>query len=137
MLKVPEKPKPPAFKPSRNRCLIVASSSPVGVYSGSRAASLPITNARNGEYGISEAALTPSSPLPRLFRNSGKVTQSHRIPACMHESGIDSVRSILRIAPSRSSGLTWAKPKPHLPFAPVATPYHTYTHPYASPLDPP
>src|SRR5216683_8369020 len=136
MLKVPEKPKPPAFRPSRSRCLIVASSSPLGVYSGSRAASFPLTNARHGEYGISEAALTPSSPLPRLFRNSGKVTQSHRIPACMHESGIDSVRSILRIARSRSSGLTGAKPKPQLPIATVVTPCHPDSEAYGSHLVP-
>src|SRR6266849_7971162 len=137
MLKLPEKPKPPAFRPSRTMCFIAAMSSVLGLILGSRAASLPITYARTGEYGTNDAALTPSRPRSRLSRYSGNVTQSQRIPAFIHDHGIDSVRSIRNIARSRSSGFTGAKPKPQFPIATVVTPCHPDSEAYGSHLVPP
>ena len=50
-----------------------------------------------------------------LSRNSGNVTQSHGMPACMDAIGIASTRVMVSMARSRSAGRTGAKPKPQLP----------------------
>ncbi len=86
---------------------------------------------------MSDAAFTPSLLRSMLSRNSGKLSQSHFIPAFMQDSGIDSVRSMRRIARSRSAGLTGAKPKPQLPIATVVTPCHPESEAYWSHLLPP
>ena len=71
---------------------------------------------------MSEAAFTPVPWRSMLSRNSGKVSQSQRIDACIMDRGIVSVRSMRSMARSRSSGWTGAKPKPQLPMATVVTP---------------
>ena len=57
-----------------------------------------------------------------LSRNSGKVVQSHGIPAFIDAYGIASTRVIVSIARSRLSGCTGAKPKPQLPITTDVTP---------------
>ena len=65
------------------------------------------------------------SPRPwesRLSKNSGNVSQSHRIPFRMDSNGIASTRFIIRMFSSLSSGLVGAKPKPHCPMVRDVTP---------------
>ena len=57
-----------------------------------------------------------------LSRYSGKVTQSHGIPAAIVVARTASLRSSVSIARSRSSGATGAKPKPQLPITTDVTP---------------
>ena len=57
-------------------------------------------------------------------RNSGKVTQSHGMPACMEAKGIASTRTMDCMAWSRASGCTGAKPKPQLPITTEVMPCH-------------
>ena len=66
--------------------------------------------------------LTPLGVRSTLSRNSGKVTQSHGMPARIVFSGTASLRERLSIARSRSSGLHGAKPKPQLPITTLVTP---------------
>ena len=54
--------------------------------------------------------------------HSGKVTQSQSMPAFMDSKGMASVRDMVSIARSRSSGWTGAKPKPQLPSTIEVTP---------------
>ena len=59
--------------------------------------------------------MTPRPCLSRLSRYSGKVSQSQRNPLRMDSSGIASIRFIIRMFCSRSSGFVGAKPNPHIP----------------------
>ena len=66
--------------------------------------------------------LTPLAVRLTLSRNSGKVTQSHGMPACIVLRGTASFRERLSMVRSRSSGLQGAKPKPQLPMTTLVTP---------------
>ncbi len=66
--------------------------------------------------------LTPLGVRPTLSRNSGKVSQSQGIPACMVFNGTASLRDRLSMARSRWSGWQGAKPKPQLPITTLVTP---------------
>ena len=55
---------------------------------------------------------------------SGKVSQSQRMPSRIDSSGIASMRFIMRMFRSRSSGRVGAKPKPHCPTVSEVTPNH-------------
>ena len=65
---------------------------------------------------------TPNPWLSRLSRYSGKVSQSQRIPRRMDSSGIASMRFIMRMFNSRSSGRVGANPNPHCPMVSDVTP---------------
>ncbi len=67
-----------------------------------------------------------------LARNSGKVTQSHGMPARMASSEIASLRVIDSIDRSRSSGSTGANPKPQLPITTDVTPCQPDSEQYGS-----
>ena len=58
---------------------------------------------------------SPFGARSTLSRNSGNVTQSHGIPAFMDSYGIASVRVMVSIARSRSSGGVGANPNPQFP----------------------
>ena len=53
---------------------------------------------------------------------SGKVSQSQRMPCLMDSSGMASMRFIIRMFRSRSSGRVGAKPNPHCPTVREVTP---------------
>ncbi len=57
-----------------------------------------------------------------LSRNSGKVSQSQGMPACMDSNGTASLRVMVSMERSRSSGLHGAKPNPQLPITTEVTP---------------
>ena len=57
-----------------------------------------------------------------MSSHSGIVTQSQSSPLRIASSPIASVRDIVRIAISRSSGRTGANPNPQLPSTTVVTP---------------
>ena len=75
-----------------------------------------------GEKGNSAPTFRPSPWFSRLSRYSGKVSQSQRMPSRMDLRGMASMRSIMRILRSRSSGLVGAKPNPHWPMVREVTP---------------
>ena len=54
--------------------------------------------------------------------HSGKEIQSQIIPSFIESNGIASVRDMVSIERSRSSGRTGAKPKPQLPSTTEVTP---------------
>jgi hypothetical protein len=86
------------------------------------ALSTPATYMYSGASGTNAITLTPFGVRPMLSRNSGNVSQSHGMPACIVLSGTASFRERLSIARSRSSGRHGAKPKPQLPMTTLVTP---------------
>ena len=60
--------------------------------------------------------------LSTASRNSGKVSQSHRMPADNAAPGMSSTPSIRPISQSRFAGRTGANPTPQLPMTTVVTP---------------
>src|SRR5262245_43438996 len=98
------------------------------------AASKPITQIMMGAIGTKLRTLSPFGVRSRKFSQSGKVTQSHFIPAFIESNGIASTRDIVSIARSRSSGLQGAKPKPQLPSTSEVTPCQLDNVQYGSQL---
>ena len=86
------------------------------------ALSTPATYMYSGASGTNAITFTPFGVRSTLSRNSGNVSQSHGMPACIVFIGTASLRERLSIARSRSSGLHGAKPKPQLPITTLVTP---------------
>ncbi len=66
--------------------------------------------------------LTPFGIRSSESIHSGNVTQSQSIPSCMASNEMASLRDIISIERSRSSGFMGAKPKPQLPRVTDVTP---------------
>ena len=75
-----------------------------------------------GEKGNFAPTFTPSPWRSRLSRYSGKVSQSQRIPFRIESRGIASMRFIILMLRSRSSGRVGANPNPHSPMVREVTP---------------
>ena len=66
--------------------------------------------------------MTPLGMRSSVSRNSGNETQSQSMPSFIDSKGMASVRDMVSIERSRSSGRTGAKPKPQLPSTTEVTP---------------